>query len=211
MDRRSFLQAGAALVTAPLATLVDPAPEPAEDGVTVLSVDYQPKTGWDLSYSQAVTHLTEGDARGQVALGYHLVTTLPGLPNPPSVFEMRPWVRKPDGGWWESVPDPEAAPRYYLVGPARLVVKHGDVVVADSGEGVHCADPLDGEAMMEWSKLCCGEPCDEAKLGPMIDTLARNLTQAGYQHLCRIATDDRTAELVCRRLAARHPRKGINT
>lgn len=208
MDRRSFLQAGAALVTAPIAALIDPAPKPAEDGVTVLSVEYKPKTGWDLNYNQTVTHLTERDAMGQVALGYHLTTTLPGLPNPQSVFEMRPWVRNPDGGWWESVPDPKAEPRYYLVGPARFIVKHNDVVVADSGEGVHCADQIDGEALMEWSKLCCGEPCDEVKLHPMIEALARHVTNAGYWRLFEIHKDDRTAELVLRWLTT-HPKKGI--
>lgn len=206
MDRRNFLKAGLALAAAPVAALAGPPPTPAEDGTMILSSDYSPDR-WSLSLTQPVTHLGERDAMGQAALGHHLVTELSRFPNDPAVFEMRPWKAKPDGGWWESVPDPAEPPRYYLVGPARLVVKHDDVVVADSGEGNHYSGEFPFEALLEWSKTGTGQPVDREKMAPLGGLIGPHVTDLGFWHLFEIFKADPLADLVLCWLSA-NPKKG---
>lgn len=193
MNRRDFLKAGAAALVAP--ALVS-TPEAGPDPV-ILSNTYCPDR-WRLHVHQPLTPMGEARAVAQVGLGHKFFTSLPGFPNPMGVFESRPLVAKPDGSWWEFVPDRDAAPQYYLVGPARFTVEHDGVLVADSGEGRHWEGRLEFDGLFEWSKAGTGQPFDESKLAPLAAQISRHLTDAGYWRMFEIFQHDRLAALVLR-------------
>mgnify|MGYP002781132484 CR=1 FL=1 len=213
MDRRDFLKAGIAALAAP--ALAPAAEEAVAPDVVVMSSSYNPEN-WHLNIHQPMTPLGERQALEQMALGYRKRTELPGFPNPPSVFEMRPLAAKPNGGWWEFVPDQKADPRYYLVGPARFTVEHKGVLVADSGPGKHWEGQIPFDALFEWSKLGTGRHglkagvrFDESKVVPLAAEIAKHLTNEGYWRMFEILKEDKLAGLVLQQLAIAH-RKGLH-